>query len=990
MLKKISTNFILFIFLLQTIFPAFVNAENNKIDENFCQIEIEKPTITLTTIDDAKDKIVDIPVKPVEPPVRPDNPVKPATPTIIDISYPNYPTIPIINLPNDNTYVEPISIIYTDDKNSEIFHKNLKVEIINLDGEETPTLEIEIWGTTKSSTSWEIFFENVPSNFQITNQKISEWFFIKNTEIFVIEKDKEGDFVVKITVDKIKSSFKYILKDKDTGENLPWVNFILKNEKWVEIDKKTTDNSGSVFFESLRYGNYSLIQEDVLEGYKKSEEIKILKNSFSINSYKIDSIFNEKIKKDVILKVFEQDSENKIPLKEWIFKVWRYYSNSNSENIFQKIPYGDYEISFSNLNNYVLINNPENIKKSEFLDENQTIEREFIFRKKENNFKITISDLEDENKKLEWVNFILKDKNGKEISKLSSNKDWEIMFEKQKFWDYTIEKEDFEGYQDWFVINWAKILTLNIFQKDFKNDWEDLVFDLKNEKIKKNIILKIFEKKENKNISLKSWKFQIWEKILENQTWILTFDKINYWEYSVSLAEKVKWFNLISTIEKIEKSEFKNPEISREIFFERIKKDIKVKVFDENWKWIKSKCFILKYNWKEISAKITDENGELNFWKFEFPDSNYEIIEKTQDWKKEPVTNINQNEFVEIFDKKEREDLEKKWNENEVLILIWKLKEEPKKEIEEPKKEEKITWGAPWVIKIETPKNNPPKEEPKDNPIKEEPKDYDDLNPKDDKVYDNPVIDPETGKKLPPRLPRSWVEEKVEEKIEKKETPKNNIKKFAKKLPKTWAVDKVWVIKNQKNLDISLPSKETFRLAWSWETNLNVWLDILPERDRKNNKFIILPKQGLVMPVNSVSENEKAYKNFINGKEENFEKYLVNGSVQLPWTSKKWFWEAGNKVIWWHSSYWFGKSNYRTHFQKIIEMENNDEIWIFEKQKNWEFKRFVYKVEKSYNTKDSDVSILKASNEDILTLFTCTPIWGVSGRWIVKSKFIWN
>jgi hypothetical protein len=43
---------------------------------------------------------------------------------------------------------------------------------------------------------------------------------------------------------------------------------------------------------------------------------------------------------------------------------------------------------------------------------------------------------------------------------------------------------------------------------------------------------------------------------------------------------------------------------------------------------------------------------------------------------------------------------------------------------------------------------------------------------------------------------------------------------------------------------------------------------------------------------------------------------------------------------------------------------------------------------KSYNTDDKNTSVLEPGFGKNLTLFTCTPIGGLSGRWIIETKFI--
>lgn len=201
---------------------------------------------------------------------------------------------------------------------------------------------------------------------------------------------------------------------------------------------------------------------------------------------------------------------------------------------------------------------------------------------------------------------------------------------------------------------------------------------------------------------------------------------------------------------------------------------------------------------------------------------------------------------------------------------------------------------------------------------------------------------------------------------------------------------KWWLSKNNlSKIDIKLPDASTFDLAWTGETNLAVWLEKLPKIDRNKNKYLVLPSEGLVIPINDVSKKSKEYKNFISGKEESFLNLLDAWTVELPLTSANWYGSHGNKVIFWHSSYF--KSNkwrYKTHFQKIIWMEKNEEVWVFEKNKNGFFDKYVYKVTKSYNTDDEDISILKQGKISELTLFTCTPIWWFDGRWVVKAKFL--
>lgn len=178
------------------------------------------------------------------------------------------------------------------------------------------------------------------------------------------------------------------------------------------------------------------------------------------------------------------------------------------------------------------------------------------------------------------------------------------------------------------------------------------------------------------------------------------------------------------------------------------------------------------------------------------------------------------------------------------------------------------------------------------------------------------------------------------------------------------------------------------RLAGSSELNIDFWKQVLPVEDRDASQILVIPSEGLVIPVNTVSPDNWMYKSFINGNNENFYKYLIDGSVELPGSKNIKYGEVGNKVIAGHSSYWKqSRSKYKTHFQTVIGLEENKEIWMYVKNSSGKYDRYVYNVSESYETSADDVSVLNHSSESEITLITCTPIGGIQGRWVVKAKF---
>jgi hypothetical protein len=151
---------------------------------------------------------------------------------------------------------------------------------------------------------------------------------------------------------------------------------------------------------------------------------------------------------------------------------------------------------------------------------------------------------------------------------------------------------------------------------------------------------------------------------------------------------------------------------------------------------------------------------------------------------------------------------------------------------------------------------------------------------------------------------------------------------------------------------------------------------------------VVIPSNWLVIPVNKVPENTKDFDRMVSGYEIHVNTYLKTWAMEYPRTWK--LGKAWNKVIFWHSSYWKkDDGRYKTHFGKIIELDPGEEVWVYKKE-NWEYKRYVYKVEKSYNTPANDVWVLKPTKDSTLTLFTCTPIGWIKWRWIIRAKYIWN
>mgnify|MGYP000237533943 CR=1 FL=1 len=93
-----------------------------------------------------------------------------------------------------------------------------------------------------------------------------------------------------------------------------------------------------------------------------------------------------------------------------------------------------------------------------------------------------------------------------------------------------------------------------------------------------------------------------------------------------------------------------------------------------------------------------------------------------------------------------------------------------------------------------------------------------------------------------------------------------------------------------------------------------------------------------------------------------------------------------------HSSYWNRDAGrYKTVFGNLMELDAGEEVWVYT-QSSTEKSGYAlhrYRVNASYNTDPTNVSVLLPDGDKkIITLFTCTPVGGLSGRWIVRGELV--
>ncbi len=139
------------------------------------------------------------------------------------------------------------------------------------------------------------------------------------------------------------------------------------------------------------------------------------------------------------------------------------------------------------------------------------------------------------------------------------------------------------------------------------------------------------------------------------------------------------------------------------------------------------------------------------------------------------------------------------------------------------------------------------------------------------------------------------------------------------------------------------------------------------EAEKKDlGNMIIIDKIGVASPI-------------IESKNSNYA--LSRGAWRVPEGSTPD--QGGNTIITGHRFKYLPPNNLT--FYLLDKLEKDDIIFIV-----WQGKNYQYKVKETKIVPPTDISILKPTNEPILTLYTCDPIYSQKNRLVVISELVNN
>ena len=248
-----------------------------------------------------------------------------------------------------------------------------------------------------------------------------------------------------ITIENDKKQGKINVLKTDLENNkirLEGVEFELYNDKNELIKKLVTDKNGEIKVDNLDIGNYTLKEVKTNDKYILNDEkieVKVEWNKETVLEVK-------NARKKGNLKIVKEDIENReIRLEGVEFELYnsegkyieKLTTNQNGEIQVENLDIGTYILKEVKTNDKYILNDEEIQIKIEW---NKQTLLEIQNARKKGNLKIVKQDMEDEQIKLEGVEFELYNNEGKLINKYTTDENGEIVVENLDIGNYILKE----------------------------------------------------------------------------------------------------------------------------------------------------------------------------------------------------------------------------------------------------------------------------------------------------------------------------------------------------------------------------------------------------------------------------------------------------------------------------------------------------------------------------------------------------------------------
>lgn len=318
---------------------------------------------------------------------------------------------------------------------------------------------------------------------------------VPGTQDYLLTFDPFGDItgIANLNIKTNTGKIKIIKNDVDTNKPIEGVTFQLSKKDGTVIANSTTNSNGEASFANLYQGNYILKEISTNVNYILNE--KTFDINVEYNKTTSQTITNEHKKGNI--KVYKVDKDNKkvvlgnvefqLYSEEFKKVVGTYYTDVNGELEIKNIRTGDYKLIETKTNKWYNLASDTQIKVEWDKETTKTIENEL----KKGQVKVIKVDKDNNEVKLEGVEFEVLDENNKVLEKIITDENGEALTSKYAIRDFSKLKLRETKTLENYVLS-DKVETIELKENQISN------IKFENEKIKGKVeITKVDSKDEN-------------------------------------------------------------------------------------------------------------------------------------------------------------------------------------------------------------------------------------------------------------------------------------------------------------------------------------------------------------------------------------------------------------------------------------------------------------------------------------------------------------
>ena len=366
---------------------------------------------------------------------------------------------------NDNYIIsqESIDIRATYNKVTEVEleneHKkgNLKVYKVDKDNNKVALGNVEfdlyseefqkVIGTYTTDVNGEIYVENLRTgDYKWIEKTTNKWYNLAGDTEITVEWDTTKESVIENELKK--GQIRVIKVDQDNNEiKLKGVKFNVLDENNDVLETIITNDEGEAVTSEYAVRNFeklTLQEVETLENYKLTEEPQTIE--LEANEI-VDVVFQNEKKKGQIKVIKIDEDNNEVRLEGVEFKIYDESGNEvgtlvtdqNGEAVSERLPIDqEYTVQETKtLENYVLTEEPQTV----ILEEDQITDLTFTNEKKKGQIKVIKIDEDNNEVRLEGVEFKIYDESGNEVGTLVTDENGEAVSERLPIdQEYTVQE----------------------------------------------------------------------------------------------------------------------------------------------------------------------------------------------------------------------------------------------------------------------------------------------------------------------------------------------------------------------------------------------------------------------------------------------------------------------------------------------------------------------------------------------------------------------